>query len=900
MPAKVGYPQFSQMRLVCTFNRLLSQLCSRRVYLDFGNGQGYQQASWNAPLAVQYSSAGTYRVKVKISYAGTTAVGPATYESQFDLQVLATTSPSQSQAAKGPTPQGANGTNGWVYPQGALTVTFGPTAAHSGGKVTIVYGGLSRRQITKPLIVAEGYDPSTIAPSLQSNYNVKNFLNYLLLGYNGLNVRDEFGADNYSSSTSAAYDLIFIDYNNGTDDIRRNAALFEDVVRYVNQQKQGGTASGQQNVVLGISMGGLVARYGLAEMEKAQPGSTNTRLLITHDSPHRGANTPLGIQALTRQGASTWLGQTINLVNSSGIPHLLTGSNIFPELMEGDRLLDEPATKQLLLVRATVQRGSNAANSTYGYEYNSFLANEYRSMITPASGQNFPYRFVATSLGSQCGKPVFAPYTELTRIEAEGYATVGLASAGLHTQIITNALPPAGQVQRISSLRIWFQVRVLVFTAKFYFSNLAYQSPNNNPVAWDGLPGGVQYIKSQLPLKTGSSYGGRLIFVPIASLPIPVIVGYAKNVQAANTFCFIPSASALDVPLTSANSQARYVNGVANSNPAPQPQAFIAEGSDYDSSIAGYTNNYPHPFFTGRFGQWIYNEMERPFNGDKNSVCDANAECSAVTSTITGPAQLCPGATAIYTVSNLPANAQVRWSVSPSGLVAPTSGTGSSFSVQALAGASGQPTIQATLVTSAGGCELPLPGRALTVSASYVSIGGYGGCGGLPATFTASGQALGTNYRWTINRQAQPQFNDQAQITYTLPTNPAIRQLPVTVTVAGTCPGAGTLSDTYDVVIEHGAGCANERIIPPATGSVTASVYPNPASESVYVRLENADVSRPTTVRLFDSQGQLRLEHTTKGETTIKLKVNKLPSGIYFVHVLRGSDIITRQQLRIE
>ena len=282
------------------------------LYLDFGDGQGYRAATWNSALAIQYGSAGTYRVKIKISYTGTATVGPGTYESQFDLQVLAADPANQSLAQKGPTPQGAYGTNGWVYPAGALDVTFNPTSAHSGGKVTIVYGGLSRRQITKPLIVVEGYDPSTIAPDVQDNYSVKTFLRSINTINNNISVRDEFGADNYSSSSSAAYDLIFIDYNNGTDDIRRNAALFEDVVRYVNQQKLGGTASGQQNVVLGISMGGLVARYGLAEMEKAQPGSTNTRLLVTHDSPHRGANTPLGIQALTREGASTWLGQTIN------------------------------------------------------------------------------------------------------------------------------------------------------------------------------------------------------------------------------------------------------------------------------------------------------------------------------------------------------------------------------------------------------------------------------------------------------------------------------------------------------------------------------------------------------------------------------------------------------------
>lgn len=209
------------------------------------------------------------------------------------MQVLANPV-SQSSTQSSPTPLGVNGINGWVYPDGAQEVRFAPTSTHSGGLVTIVYGGQSRRQITKPLIVVEGYDPSTIAPDVQKNYTVEDFLRSILRGYNNLNVRDEFGADNYSSATSAAYDLIFIDYNNGTDDIRRNAALFEEVVRYVNQQKAGGVTSGQQNVVLGISMGGLVARYGLAEIEKAQPNSAHTRLLVTHDSPPPGCQYATG------------------------------------------------------------------------------------------------------------------------------------------------------------------------------------------------------------------------------------------------------------------------------------------------------------------------------------------------------------------------------------------------------------------------------------------------------------------------------------------------------------------------------------------------------------------------------------------------------------------------------
>ena len=338
--------------------------------------------------------------------------------------------------------------------------------------------------------------------------------------YNAL--QDQFGPN--------GYDIVFIDYNDGTDDIRRNAALFEEVVRSVNNQKVIDPAIGakQQNVVLGISMGGLVARYGLAEMEKRGTDPSDTRLLLTHDALHRGANTPLGLQALTRQAAGTLAGQYIRVNNSYGLPYFLPKLALFPILQQADALLDAPATKQLLLVRATRQFVGPA--SGFGYEYNSFVNGDYRTMVTPNPGQTFPYAFKATSLGSQCGIGLLAPHSELVRIEGEGYMSIFLASTGLHTEIIVNAMPNGGQVERLSGLRVWQQVRVLFFSRKIYLTRFDYQSPASNPIAWDGLPGGTQRINGQINLTPGASSGSWWQF------PLPVF-GYNTSVALANNFC---------------------------------------------------------------------------------------------------------------------------------------------------------------------------------------------------------------------------------------------------------------------------------------------------------------------------------------------------------------------------
>lgn len=812
-------------------------------YLDFGDGRGYLIATPDQPLTASYSTTGPKRIKVRYTYSNTSIL-----ESWFDITVLnIAASPAAATVGSGGKGYSTLGTfDGRVNPVSGV---------RAGGTAYVILGA-SHTQITKPFIVAEGFDPSDVAPLIQRNLNINDFTTATFTS----------GTFNfYNSYINAGYDLIYIDYDRGTGDVLLNAALFEEVLNRVNAAKVGS----EQNVVMGISMGGVIARYQLADMVKNNR-PTQTRLLILQDSPQRGANVPLGIQALLRQANINFGSFTIFDINKY--------------LQQATALLDSPASQQLLLYRAT--------NATSGFAANTFIEGAYRQKITFPAGQTPPYQIIAASQGSQCGTPLFAPYTELLRLDGKIFISPlpWIKRTTYYAQTIVNAIPAGGQSNRVATLQLYTILRLFGFiNLRVNFIRQDYSCPSGL-LAVDGVAGGTNYI------------GG---YIPAGVLPPPASYGFGPFFQLAysytftQNFCFVPTASALDLnDFNQTTLGGKNINGISSAS-FTRTNGFIAYSPQENptSTTSAYSNEF-HTTFTARNTEWIFNKMQNL--ASPSSYC--STECSPpVTSTITGPTQLCPGATAIYTVSNLPANAQVRWSVSPSGIVTPNSGMGNSFSVQALSGAGGQATIQATLITG-GSCELPLPSISLAVGASYVGIGIYGGCGGLPATFTASGQSLGTNYRWTINGQAQAQFNDQAQITYTLPSDPSIYQIPVMVTVASTCPGSGTLSDTYNVVIEHGAGCANEIVVaqPPGPTPVTASIYPNPAHESVYVHLENANVSQPTTVRLFDSQGQLRLEQVSKGEATIALKVNSLLPGIYLVHVLRSNKVITRQQLQIE
>ncbi len=879
--------------------------------LDFGDGRGYLPANWAEPVSASYTTAGTKRVKVRVTYTNSifepaakdgsgSKVGPpptgyVSYESHFDLEVL--------EAA----PVGGAAR----YTTDSLARTFFPAVmgVHSGGKVYVRFGGApgSRTQITKPLIVVEGYDPSSIAPEVQDNYSIQSFLNAIAArpfntGRTLFNSLEDYNpvTDSYGVN---GYDIIFIDFNNGTDDIRRNAALFEEVVRWVNQVKAGGITGGQRNVVLGISMGGLVARYGLAEMVKNPQVANNnphTRLLLTHDAPHRGANTPLGLQALTRQAAGSLAGQFIRVYNSLGVPVFFPKLALFPDLQQADELLDAPATRQLLVVRAT--RSLVGPLASFGHEYNSFLDGDYRTMITPTPGQTFPYEFKATSLGSQCGFATLAPHSELARVAGAGYLNLPTPSTALHTEIVVNAMPNPGQVERISGLRLWQQVRVLFFSRKIYLTRLDYQAPADNPIAWDGLPGGTQRINGQLTLAPGSSGFG--VQFPFASF------GYGYSVALANSFCFVPTASALDVPvIDNVTTRSSYISNVTTGPSQPLALGFIAQApfADFRTGLTNF--NFEHPRFPGRQAQWLFNEMEG--NTLANVPLTCASECTLYPMVpIEGPDNICPGSTGETFTVTPPFGGVTSWTASPAGLVTlppNTAGATSTVVAPASGGASGLVTLTAFL---SNGCYSTTATRQIAVGQGYVSISGASAtgqewCAEPTATFAiAESYGVKDTYTWQVSDGYIDSGQGTPQITLAgLPYQHY--QLQLSVSVDSNCPGAPPVERSVyqGYYIQHPitkSDCPYLKTGNRAASPHTAALYPNPARETVDVQVTNATAAHPVTVRLFDGYGRPRAEQTSTGAASVRLATDKLPAGLYFVHVLRGAEVLSRQQLRIE
>ncbi|MEC4050384.1 T9SS type A sorting domain-containing protein [Flavobacterium sp. SUN046] len=144
--------------------------------------------------------------------------------------------------------------------------------------------------LDKPIFLLDGFDPG-------DSRNIPGIYSLLNYGTSGQNLGDIVRAQ--------GYDVIILNFptytrtgtttvvDGGVDYIQRNAMLLVELINQVNAQKQG-TA---QNVVIGPSMGGLIARYALRYMEQ-HTLTHDTRLYISFDSPHLGANVPIGFQHL--------------------------------------------------------------------------------------------------------------------------------------------------------------------------------------------------------------------------------------------------------------------------------------------------------------------------------------------------------------------------------------------------------------------------------------------------------------------------------------------------------------------------------------------------------------------------------------------------------------------------
>jgi|688.fasta_scaffold43719_3 hypothetical protein len=578
-----------------------------RIDVDFADGIGYRQLYYNQLVNVNYSQEGNKIWKYKLTLNnGQILLTQSKIKILKGLRVTNTNSNNIDYRSGAGVPW--NNCNPALTDVYRLDIESAGTFNGQKGKARIFIDDAGNDcKITKPLIVVEGFDFTTLL-SPESKFSTEDYIKFTKSIYDSnSNIGGLISGNSWTSFGDQQYDIIYVNWDNGLDFIERNALVVEEVIKWVNLVKEGN----EKLVVMGQSMGGVVSRYAIRDMEQRNL-THNVRLFVSQDSPQEGANVPLSIQYLYRNLRNQVV--QANLYNFV-IP-------IFASIQPIENLfslLDQPATRQMLKNRIT---------SNYVLE-NSLHNSFYNNLRAKGFPQQGGIRNVAIGNGSECGTIQNISAGDVL-ITANAQAKLGFISDILSIGI----LPVFGVISGMLVDPDFFKVGLLSllpgnskFNAfledrllypvggfKIHDFSLSY----TKKILWI-FPVTTSIINKQLHQPSGinlhyDNYGGG--FIDIAgytgnsggsgSSSIPWIYSSGYSYAIRDKFNLVPTPSALAINATTdAQYKTAYVGGQLVS-------PFINFATAYKNPTNPNNNNEKHLEFNARNGDWLAAELGNP------------------------------------------------------------------------------------------------------------------------------------------------------------------------------------------------------------------------------------------------------------------------------------------------
>lgn len=341
--------------------------------------------------------------------------------------------------------------------------------------------------LDKPIIVLDGFDPG-------DSRDIAGL--YASLTFDGDNLADILRTEGFDIVILNApqYTTDGKDIDGGADYIQRNAMVLIEMINFLNAEKVGE----EELVVLGPSMGGLIARYALAYMEQ-NTLPTETRLYISFDSPHRGANIPVSLQYLIN-----YLAQEVGDPDAQAIV---------------DFVLNSPAAKEMLYDHLL---GHLLGGSTYEQDPSLLLpvgAPDFRDAFqAELDALGFPQqvRNVTMVNGSALGTTTGTPGMQVVD------TTLDLGT-GLTADVILHFMPMASQTNNVTTFNT-FLIGIPIASFGADAESFAFTD------GVDAAPGGISSISQAL----GDGNGN------------PIIIDFI-NALDQDDYSFIPVMSALAI-----------------------------------------------------------------------------------------------------------------------------------------------------------------------------------------------------------------------------------------------------------------------------------------------------------------------------------------------------------------
>jgi hypothetical protein len=314
--------------------------------------------------------------------------------------------------------------------------------------------------------------------------------------------------------------------------------------------------------------------------------------------------------------------------------------------------------------------------------------------------------------------------------------------------------------------------------------------------------------------------------------------------------------------------------------------------------------------------------------GNSYQTNTATVSVSNPTLSIGGNSSFCTG-TSNYSISNLPCNASVSWSASPSGIVSLSCTSCSSTTLAKLA--DGVVTLTAT-ITKTNACSSGTEVKDLTVTVGAPKII-YAPSG--QEAFNLTGQrfnygANGPGNSFSVCPSEYLTFTPYFPSGYNPPTITAhqwtisgsyssvgfLTQDYLSVTSASTHPNAFNFTYQYQnscgwsPVYYGSAGTMNcdngeepFRVSPTKTPKEKiikqdglVSVFPNPVNDVLYISINSKDFGR-VTVKLYNALGK-EVKKVLVISPLTSINLSALTKGIYFVQILDGQKITTHKVIK--
>lgn len=643
--------------------------------------------------------------------------------------------------------------------------------------------------------------------------------------------------------------------------------------------------STEEIAIVGPSMGGQISRYALAYMEKKydetndEDWNHNTGLWVSVDSPHLGANIPIGDQALIYLISTFGNNDAANdfyynqLGSVAAKQQLIEFHRVLPNLYS--------INENNLNGKVASQGFSSDDGSLY---YRTYYNNLENNGLPNSHGYPQNLRKIALVNGSLTGKTIGHNSENVLNIRGFQRVDIDLVFGSINYDIHiasleSNFLPAYGFGYK----------RVARFKAGF--DDIILKSPNiNSRDNMDIVPGGWfpaqnDIAKSILGTSPINGVGGSFFEYPGDN-----IINWLSNTLGGTEFelrdfrpnhSFIPSFSAI----AHKSPDQSWLN--------PLDYNLLCEDETYFDSYFGHDENTQHTSFTKESAKWLFEELagneQLPyyplFNDD-----------------LQGDNAFCKNEVRTFYFGSCKLPSDPTWYVSNSLEILQIDNSNHSIKVKAIG--TGNANISATIEDGRSFSKNIFIGEPDVFSIEKVNkiktglpdpISAFGSCDDiaiklnmLPSNseiLEVEWQQISSNFTWSTT-------NNEYAIITPLCDGP----IHFKVRMRNNCGWSDWKTITYD--IEHCSKNCSKNI----TGNITSDnfvIYPVPADTNLNIKLTNQPAgllqnSESLVFKLFNSSGWLVYEANALATLTT-IDVSGLASGIYTLVIIYNEDVESHQ-----